>query len=274
MRLLARLRARADAAYDHTYHHKLRGRIWRALEGTEYDDRHGDGAPLGLCYSNPFPPRDMREGDRRTLLVSSTDRELLGVVAADLDEDRELNVGEMPFEVTDLTVLAPDVGEPGTSGVIETGTGILVRIPPERCEDYDIETDGENPTYWRREHSVAPFKRQIENNLDWKHGHFCPNDLPGPSDRDGRLFDSYELMKTFAVPLTVTQGVELTHILSKWRFGYEVRDDHHRRHLNLALDVGLGERNSLGLGFLNIDEDSVTPPGRLGAEPSHRARSP
>ncbi|HET7323185.1 MAG TPA: CRISPR-associated endoribonuclease Cas6, partial [Halococcus sp.] len=32
-------------------------------------------------------------------------------------------------------------------------------------------------------------------------------------------------------------------------------NDDHRRHLNLALDCGLGERNSLGFGFVNIMED-------------------
>jgi len=36
MRFIAELTARADAVYDNTYHHKLRGRMWRALE--EFSD--------------------------------------------------------------------------------------------------------------------------------------------------------------------------------------------------------------------------------------------
>ncbi|KZN24966.1 CRISPR-associated protein Cas6 [Haladaptatus sp. R4] len=266
MRILARLRARADATYDNCYHHKLRGRLWRALEGTEYDEHHDEQEPTGFCYSNPFPPRNMQEGDKRTLLVSATDRDLLGAIATDLDNNRELNIGEMPFRVTEISALTPDVGEPGTRGVIETGTGVLIRIPPERCEEYGIEAKGDYPTFWRREHTVKPFKTQLVNNLDRKHGLFCPSDLPGPSDCDGNLFNSYELIKTFPLPVTVTQGTEMTYILSKWRLGYEVRDDHHRRHLNLALDTGIGERNALGLGFVNIDEDAVVPAGRAVAE--------
>jgi CRISPR-associated endoribonuclease Cas6 len=58
----------------------------------------------------------------------------------------------------------------------------------------------------------------------------------------------------------VTQGEERTVVLSKWRFEYEIHDEHHRRHLNLALDAGIGERNSLGLGFINIAEDSKIGP--------------
>jgi CRISPR-associated endoribonuclease Cas6 len=252
MRLLVRLTARADAAYDHTYHHKLRGRIWRALEDTPFDERHDEPRPLGVSFSNPFPPRNMTEGDERTLLVAAPEEPLLAHIAEDLISDRELNIGEMPFHVDEITGLSPDVGEPGTTGTLETGTGVLVRIPPRRFEEYGIEVDSEQAEYWRPEHTIEPFKTQLENNLDRKHGAFAPDYQPGPSDVDGELFDTYELLKTFAIPVTVTQGTELTYVLSKWKLGYTVRDDDHRRHLNLALDTGIGERNALGFGFLNI----------------------
>lgn len=255
MRLLARLRVRADAAYDNAYHHKLRGRLWRALEGTEFEEHHDGNDPPGFTYSNPFPPGDMEEGDERTLLVASPHEELLTHVARDLRTEPELNVGEMPYHVEDLSALAPDVGEPGSSGVIETGTGVVVRIPPWRREEYGIEGDyGDNATFWRPEMTMEPFRNQLEANLDKKHSQFAPDHLPGPSDQDGELFDSYELIKTFALPVTVTEGEELTYVVSKWRLGYRVRDDHHRRHLNLALDCGIGERNSLGFGFVNITD--------------------
>ena len=252
MRVLARLSARTDAAYDYTYHHKLRGRLWRALDGTDFEDAHDGNDPPGFTYSNPFPPQDMHEGDSRTLLVASPHEELLTHVARDLQNNSEVNVGEMPFRVESLSTLSPDVGEPGSSGVIETGTGLLVRIPPWKRDEYGIEDDhGDSATFWRPEHSMVPFRQQIENNLDQKHDQFCDNDLRGPSDVEGDLFDAHQLIKTFALPVTVTQGIERTMILSKWRFGYTVRDEDHRRHLNLILDAGLGERNSLGFGFMN-----------------------
>lgn len=249
---MAHLFARADAVYQNDYHHKLRGRLWDALNGTEYDERHEDGEPPGFSYSNPFPPYDMEAGDDRKLLVASPNEELLANVAADLLEEPELNIGEMPFHVDDVTSLEPDVGEPGTRGTIETGTGVLIRIPPWKADDYGIEPEGEEAIFWQPEHSMEPFITQLENNLDQKHNRFCPDYLPGPSDTDYELFDSYELLKTFAVPVTVTTGQQMTYVLSKWRFEYQIRDDDHRRHLNLALDTGIGERNGLGLGFINI----------------------
>lgn len=252
MRILTRLHARADIAYDNAYHDKLAGRIWRALEDTPYDDSHDADRPKEFVYSNPFPPGDMSEGDERSLLIASVEEELLAHVAADLQENRELNIGEMPFHVEEVTPLAPDVGEPGTSGTLSTGTGVLVRIPPGRFDDYDMDVDHDESEFWRPEHSMEPFTNQIEANLDKKHGLYCPDYLPGPSDVDGDLFDGYELIKTFSIPVTPTTGRTETWVLSKWRFDYTVRDDDHQRHLNLALDVGVGERNSLGFGFVNI----------------------
>lgn len=252
MRILTRLHARADAAYDNAYHHKLRGRIWDALDGTRYDEIHDKNQPKGFIYSNPFPPHDMDEGDERTLLVASHDEELLAHIAADLHEDRELNIGEMPFHVDAVEPLSVDVGEPGTAGTLSTGTGVLVRIPPWRFDEYGIDVDHDQAEFWRPEHTMEPFQNQIEANLDKKHRLFCPDYLPGPSDVDGDLFDGYELLKTFAIPVTPTSGQHETWVLSKWEFDYTVRDDDHRRHLNLALDVGIGERNSLGFGFVNI----------------------
>jgi CRISPR-associated endoribonuclease Cas6 len=264
MRILINLSARADTAYDNSYHHKLRGRIWRALEDTEYDEIHDTDQPKPVTYSNPFPPGDMREGDERTLLVASPDEELLAHVAADLKDDRELNIGEMPFTVESLSSLSPDVGEPGTSGTLESGTGVLVRIPPWRFDEYGIDIDHDQAEFWRPEHTMEPFINQVEANLDKKHGLYCPDYLPGPSDVDGDLFDGYELIKTFALPVTPTQGERETWVLSKWRLDYTVRDDDHRRHLNLALDVGVGERNSLGFGFVNITDK--TGPGETKLE--------
>lgn len=256
MRILIDLSARADAAYDNSYHHKLRGRIWRSLDGTEYDEIHDKNQPKPVTYSNPFPPGNMEEGDERTLLIASPDEELLAHVAADLKDDRELNIGEMPFTVESLSPLSPDVGEPGTSGTLESGTGVLVRIPPWRFDEYGIDSDHDQAEFWRPEHTMEPFINQVESNLDRKHDLYCPDYLPGPSDVDGDLFDGYELIKTFALPVTPAQGERETWVLSKWRLDYTVRDDNHRRHLNLLLDVGLGERNSLGFGFMNIQEDN------------------
>lgn len=267
MRLLVDLQARADCTYDTAYHDKLRGRIWRALEGTKFDEEHDSGDSLGLTYSNVFPWGDITEGDTYQVLFASPREDLLSAIARDLNRDPEFNVGEMPFDVTDQRSLEVDVGEPGTRGVIETATGVFVRLYEHHREAYGIEdpeaSDG-SPTYWRPEHTMAPFKDAIAENLQEKHERFAPDYVPGPTDVEDELFEGYDLLKTYSIPVTVTTGVEITAILSKWRLEYRVRDDTHRRHLNLALNTGIGGRNGLGFGFVNVVEK--TKPGESELE--------
>jgi len=260
MRLLVDLVAQADAAYDTAYHHKLRGRVWRALEGTRFDEEHGSGESLGLCASNIFPWGDLSEGETYQILFSSPREDLLAALARGLQRDREFNVGEMPLRVTDVSALDVDVGEPGTRGVIETATGVVVRLYDHHREAYGIDdpdATGGSPTYWRPDHSIEPFRDAIRENLQEKHERFAPDYIPGPEAVDGDLFEEYDLLKTYSIPVTVTEGTEITAVLSKWRLGYRVRDDTHRRHLNLALNTGIGGRNGLGFGFVNVVEKTA-----------------
>ncbi|WP_435195990.1 CRISPR-associated endoribonuclease Cas6 [Natronomonas sp. EA1] len=267
MRLLMRLSARADAAYETAYHHKLRGALWRALEGTRFEELHDTGDPPGFVFSNVFPWGAIGEGDRRTLLVASHDEALLSTIARHFRDDSELNVGEMPFRVEELSAVSPDVGEPGTRGVIETATGVVVRLYDHHREAFGIDGEyDETVTYWRPEHTMEPFRAAIEENAQRKHELFAPEYVPGPATVDGELFDGYDLIKTYSLPVTVTRGVERTLVLSKWRFEYRVRNDTHRKQLNLLLDCGIGGRNALGFGFLNVDEESKRVVGKADAE--------
>lgn len=265
MRLMVDLRAQADAAYQTSYHNKLRGRLWRALRETRFGEEHSNGEPMGLSFSNIFPWGEIAEGDERTLLIASPREELLVAIAEDLQFDREFNVGEMAFTVDGLTPIEVDVGEPETRGVVETATGVLVRLYEHHRDEYGIDGEhGDSPTYWRPEYTIEPFRDAITENLQRKHERFAPEYVPGPDVVDGDLFEGYEFLKTYAVRTTVTEGVELDLVVSKWRFDYRVRDDTHRKHLNLALNTGIGGRNGLGFGFVNIVEQ--THPGETELE--------
>lgn len=267
MRLMVDLRARADAAYQTSYHNKLRGRLWHALQETRFGEEHGDGEPMGLSFSNIFPWGEITEDDERTLLVASPREELLAAIAEDLQSDREFNVGEMVFTVDGLTPIEVDVGEPETRGVVETATGVVVRLYERHRDEYGIDGEyGNSPTYWRPRFTIEPFRDAIVENLQRKHERFAPEYVPGPAEVDSDLFEGYEFLKTYAVPTTVTEGVELDLVVSKWRFDYRVRDDTHRKHLNLALNTGIGGRNGLGFGFVNVVERTRPGETELGGE--------
>jgi len=258
MRLIVSTRSNLDAAHSTEWGYKLRGRIYRALEDTEYNYRHELDEPPGFVTSCPRPFGDVREGDRRFIMVASPDETLLDIIHEDLEEDPILNIGEWSLDIEGIRPQQTDVGEPGSANALETATGVLVSFPPHRFDEYgltehltDDQIESGERCFWRPEFGNGLLFNAIEANLDRKHRLFKPDHLPGPSDVPGRLFDSFELLKTFATPKRLTENVEQTLILSKWRLGYEVRNQDHRRHLNLALDCGLGERNPIALGFVD-----------------------
>lgn len=251
MRVLFDMQAEADATYDRTYHGRLRDRVWDALRDTEYDE-HGTETP-GFTFSNPFPWGDVDEGDSRNLIISSAREEQLAYITADLQENPKLHAGSMPFRVTDARPVDPDVGPPGAEGVLETATGVYAVAPPQYLEDSD-EHDYE--TFWRPDHGMDAFFEHVETQLQRNHDRFMPAGDPGPKDVDEPLFETYEMIKTYWLDIELSNDAEWSVLLSKWRFPYRVRDDHHRRHLNLALDVGIGRRTPLGFGFLNKQVDT------------------
>ncbi len=251
MRVLLDLQAEMDASYDPEYHGRLRAQIWDTLRNTPYDE-HGVETP-GFSFSNPYPWGSMDEGDKRQLLIASPREEQLAHITADLLENQELHAGTMPFRVTDAQPLDPDVGPPGTEGVLETATGVYAVTPPQFLDDPDEHDD---ETFWRPDHGMEAFFEHVETQLQRNHDRFMPNSDLGPKEVDPPLFESYEMIKKYWLDVQLSGGTEWTVLVSKWRFPYRVRDDHHRRHLNLALDVGIGRRTPLGFGFLNKRQEN------------------
>jgi len=141
MRIELALDATADAAYDTSAHHKLRGRIWRGLEEVdEYAATHDTDYGVGFAFSNVFPWGDIDKGDRRYLRIASPRRDVLDTLIDHFGRDRTFDVGQMRFEVTDISGHAPDVGEPGSTGRIDTGTGVFCALSRELAEQHGLDT--------------------------------------------------------------------------------------------------------------------------------------
>lgn len=268
MQIELALDAIADAAYDTSYHHKLRGRLWRAFANEDtYSDVHDTDHGIGFSFSNVYPWGNVSTGDRRYLRVSSPRQNVLDDLVTHFGHDKSFDIGQMRFRVEEISGHALDVGEPGSTGLIDTATGVFCALNKERAEDYDVDTtemtagDSETRTFWLPKHGMGPLRETIKRSLQQIHELFGDSYYDGPMEVDEPLFEEVEPIKdevTYSISFQPTTAVDRTVILSKWRFGYRVRDETHRYHLNLALDSGIGQRREHGFGFLNLLEQ--TPP--------------
>lgn len=137
------------------------------------------------CVSQIHSHQGIKKNTTRTLLVASFDRHRLNRIAADFGQTPELNIGEMPFNIEAITSITPDVGTPGSCGVLETGTGVHLRIPRQFDDQVEAESamGNQDTCFWRPNHGLELFEAQLEATLTHKHKLLCSPDLPAPVDR-------------------------------------------------------------------------------------------
>ncbi len=246
MRTLVTLSARNHFAYYNKYNHKLQGRLYNDLKQRGYETIHNEQGPKGFSYSNIFPPRDAQEGDTRRFIFAAPDDQLVTDVAYGLCSKPEVNIGPMTLKTEEAFTLDPAVEDQGT---LTTGTPIVLRMSPEDSRNKGIDPEDHDRVYWRPKHGMDSFFDRLYANMQAKYRQYYDEDPPEPP-----YFSGYTLDRTVAKPVAFADG-DAQFIGGEWTFEYELTSQTHRRMLNLMLDVGLGELNSLGFGFMNRGAD-------------------
>jgi CRISPR-associated endoribonuclease Cas6 len=256
-RVIVNLRAESSFEYNKDYHYKLSGRIWDELKDTPFSSLHEEKDMPKFCFSNlyPYPKSDgiVNENDKMGVIISSPHGQIIDYLNMSFKEDDEFNVGWMDFSVESTKLVNPDVGEPGTSGRMTTASGTYVRVPEEIFDSYDVNGDrfgSMDVVSWDKNMSYSLLRDRFMDSLEWKFKQVYGREIR----RDfSNIFDSYDYIvgRLTEVPI----GDEsLNFIINKWYMDYTVESEEHRRALNVLLDCGLGWRNALGFGFLNIIE--------------------
>lgn len=139
MRLLIKLRSLKDAAYDLKYYNKLRGFLYGLQKTSKYFNRHDNTGYKLYSFSNLLPPKHMKEGDIRTLIISSPDSDfikwLYGQFSLMSHSPKPINIGEMQFEIESVSFLKTFID---SGSAIITGTPIVIRIPKERYASISV----------------------------------------------------------------------------------------------------------------------------------------
>lgn len=257
MRILIHLRSLGTFPYELAYHHDFQGFIYGLLRGTNYHFLHDKARYKFFCFSNLVPPtRVISQDSLKTLMVSSPDDAFIRTLQEKLmaHQDASVRLGNMRFKMTGAEsvrlVLSPSAAE---ETALTSGTPIVVRIPSYRLEEYGIQPKRNYEfVYWRSEHTPTSFIKQLEENL-WKKycEYFSAKEQPNLT-----LFEKLKFRKQVAVPLKM-KGSESTVIGTLWEFHFGPIDERKRRLLEFGLDVGFGEMNSLGFGFMNVQESKT-----------------
>ncbi len=247
MRLLIKLRPLGNFLYDKMYYHKAMGLIYSLIRFTEYEKLHDKKGYKFFCFSNIFPySEEMKKGEIKYWQISSPSENLCKHFKDVLEERKKINIGEMRFEIEEIKTIKPKIKRKST---LISATPIIIRIPEKNYEKYDIPKEFRKKTYvyWRPMFSINAFIKQLEDNLIKKYNEFYNKKI-----EIDMLFEGLRFLKGPIVNHVVINGKEQKFIGSLWEFWFTHLRKEQKEILEFGIDVGFGERNTFGFGFINV----------------------
>lgn len=254
MRLLLKLSPIESVQNELNYHYAIQGFIYELLRDSIFREIHDKQGYKFFCYSNIFPFEHILNKSRiYNLLISSPNWKLMESIYKKLVVIEKIKIHNMKFSIKHVESL--EIKIPNEPFIITTGTPIVIRIRKESIDGIsDLKKDYEY-FYWRSTFPIENFINQVTSNLVKKYTEYnCILDSEKVNKEE--LFSKFSLFfQKFKYKKQVSNVVNIkgtSHIIigSIWEFGFEGWED--KDLIKFAMDCGLGERNSLGFGFLNL----------------------
>ena len=255
MRLLIKLSSKFNFRYDTEYHSYLQGFIYKLIEGSKYHFLHDKKGYKYFCFSNIFPFSNLiKKNEQKYWIISSPDYDFIGYLDSILDtnQNKHLPIGNMKFEIIGKEKLLFTLKKDQSFSLI-ADTPIIIRIPNIKFKQHNVDLP-KNYKYffWRKEYPLHLFILQLENSLIKKYNDFCKykkmtNKIEGESIQ---FFEKCKFKKQISTRIKVN-GSKYPIIGTLWEFDFKPYTN--QALIEFAMDAGLGERNSLGFGFLNLN---------------------
>ena len=206
----------------------IHGLIWNLAKGTEFSKYHDLPKFKYFCFSEIFPPTDFKKDEEKYFLISSPDRIFIKFLYSKLKELEKIKLGQYEFYI--------EVSKPFSLKFKRrwiSGSPIVLQV-------------GRNIYWSKKYHSLDLFLKRLKENAIKKYNSFYNESLGFKEE----IFDSLILKKQVAVHLRKEQR-EARIIGTKWIFEKRHYPKELRKFYKFILDCGLGEKNSMGFGFVN-----------------------
>ncbi len=244
------LEAASDFDYDLEYYTKIQAFIYELIRDSGYEYLHDKKGFKFFNFSNIFPINpDLKiyEGDVKKFIISSPDHLFIEVVfrkIRSIERKKEyIRFGRMEFKIKGVRKF--NVKLDRTPLELYTATPTVIRIPKKYYSLYGIELD-KDYVYWRRMYGIKSFIDMARLNLIKKFKEFY-----GRPPKTTNLFQHIRMRKSDIVTYVKFGDDRYPVIGSLWTFTYYELSPELIESLKFLVDVGIGERNSLGYGFIN-----------------------
>lgn len=218
----------------------MQGFIYSLLRNTKFDHLHDKQGFKFFCFSNIYKAKG---SNYHNLIISSPDPDFITQVEYQLNKIIE---NQIPIEIGGLFELIKVTKVPVKNLEfplkVITQSPIIIRISIEKYHGKVTDTAPYKEVFWRKDHPVDLFIESLEANMKKKFAEFTGVYI------DGRIFERYVFKKQVSTRIELANS-KYPIVGSLWEIGFSA--DIHPHIQTFALDCGLGERNSLGFGFVN-----------------------
>lgn len=233
MRLQLELIPTQNIPYNKITNKHLQSLIYRLLNNTRYNYKHNQNGFKFFNYSNIFPINNYRAGYTKKLLISSSNKNLIDTIYHKTKTLDKIRLGNGEFILKKCKKLK----QPRKYDEFKTGTPIVIY---ENREENKLFSFKEKPDI------NFFFQRLKENALKKYNAYYNKKYEP-----DGDIFVEYEFKREVAHSLYHRLGnYRFLIIGSQWNY-LKANPEWDQDFYKFIYEVGLGEKNSLGYGFLN-----------------------
>ena len=160
-RLLVRLKASNDTKYERGHNKEVQGLIYHILDNSsEYGRLHDRQGCKFFSFTNIFPFHDLRQGDSRSLLISSPSNRLITYLKQQLEYLSEIKIGAMRFKINYCEKFDIILSKLDSWFSLITITPIISRI-----QAYRRNEEMKTKTCWSTDQSPDLFISQLQSNL-------------------------------------------------------------------------------------------------------------
>lgn len=231
MRLVIKFNPLCNEDYFEIGKYDIQGFIYSLLKNSEFDEYHDIKGFKYFNFSNIFPVTDYRLGDEKTLIISSPSSALIKLLHYKLSSMEVFRLKKYYMEIKSLKLLN-----------VKSSTNILVGTPIALYE-----TNINNRYYsFKSNPDFNFFFERLKDNAIKKYNSYYNESFYFDDD----LFDSFEFNKEVSVQMNIHDNKFII-IGSLWKSFEKDITKENRKFYNFLFDCGLGEKNSLGFGFVN-----------------------
>lgn len=232
MRLMIKFNPWCNENYYKIGKYEIQGFIYSILRNTEFENYHEIKGFKYYTFSNIFPITDFQMGKEKTLIISSPSSAFVKLLYHQLSKMEVFRLNKYFMEIISLKLMKKSE----SSSKLITATPIVL---------YEDNINNRYYSFKSNENFNFFFERLTDNALKKFNSYYDEDYM-----LDNILFSSFEFDREVSVRMQIHQNKFII-IGNLWKLLELDLDKSNRKFYNFLYDCGLGEKNSLGFGFVN-----------------------